>query len=103
MINDKRQQRLQNAKENLINEMISRGWVINRFGHLVKGIACSVRGERCIIPHRIKFLLISVRLEVKYDNNWRLKGRSFFSDIKYEQDGSLCFAGVRFKSKKVES
>lgn len=103
MSNNRNSKSCEELKQKFIDTMVSRGWKLDRFGHLVKDIKVLYKNEPCILPHRFKLLGISLRFEVKLDRQWRLKSRGFYKEIVYAENGSIDVAGVRFKLKKVES
>lgn len=103
MIQTKQARHRDEAKARFIEEMLARGWALNRFGHLHKDLNAVYRGEPCVLKHRLKFLNWVCRFEVQLDANWHVKTRCDFRSIKFNEDGSISFNKVKFKPiKKVE-
>lgn len=89
-------------KEQFVEEMIARGWVQDKWGHLRKDLTYKASdGEKRKVKGRVKMLKTSLRVEREslHDNvdGWFLITRSYFKDIVMDGD-TVVVGAVRFRS-----
>jgi len=80
-------------KEQLKQELNSRGWKEDRYGHHQRTLKVTNRetGEVTDRKYRVKIQATSVRVEVKPDdfNQWIKVDGAYFKDIKITENGSI--------------
>lgn len=92
-------------REELIEELTARGWVVDKWGHLRRDMKMVINGQERIVPHRVKMLKTSVRLERRNihgtTSDWYLMTRSYFKTITTTPEGGLKIGSATFKPRKA--